>query len=287
MRYCEEYAALLDCYVDGELSPEEMARVQAHLDTCPGCRAYVDDALAIRAALPGVEETEVPEGFAEQVLEAVRSREAAAKPRRKTPWMKVLVPLAACFALVLLVQSRTFGGGSTESAAPPQSAAQDAAVPYAADSGGAAEEKSLARADENTTAEMPEIAPAGIAESAPAGESGSGAAADSGGAVSQAPVPAGEDGAAPEPRVKTNLMAQEAPVALPVLTLTAEEAGELLAAYTPVQETETAYQYLLSAAEYAALLDALGQADAPQSHAALTGGDAGTERETVLVEVLK
>ena len=47
MKYCEEYAALLDLFVDGELSLEEMLRVQEHLDTCPACRAYVDDALAM------------------------------------------------------------------------------------------------------------------------------------------------------------------------------------------------------------------------------------------------
>lgn len=65
MKYCEEYAALLDLYVDGELSPEEMAAVQEHLDQCPDCRRYVDEILEIRAAFPDVEETPVPEGFAD------------------------------------------------------------------------------------------------------------------------------------------------------------------------------------------------------------------------------
>ena len=60
MKYCEHFAALLDPFVDGELSPEEMARVQAHLDECPACRTYVDDALAIRAAFPDAEDAEVP-----------------------------------------------------------------------------------------------------------------------------------------------------------------------------------------------------------------------------------
>ena len=64
MKYCEDCAALLDLYVDGELSPDDMDRVRAHLETCSGCRAYVDDALAIRAAFPDVEDTEVPTGFA-------------------------------------------------------------------------------------------------------------------------------------------------------------------------------------------------------------------------------
>ena len=41
MTYCKEFSALLDPYIDGELSPEETARVREHLHTCDGCRAYV------------------------------------------------------------------------------------------------------------------------------------------------------------------------------------------------------------------------------------------------------
>ena len=61
MKCCEKYAALLDLFVDGELSAEEMGAVQAHLENCPGCQAYVDDALTVRAAFPQVEDTAVPE----------------------------------------------------------------------------------------------------------------------------------------------------------------------------------------------------------------------------------
>ena len=81
MKYCEEFAALLDPYVDGELPLEEAARVRAHLAVCGGCRAYVQAALAIRDAFPDAEETEVPEGFAEGVMAAVR---ANAAPRRRS-----------------------------------------------------------------------------------------------------------------------------------------------------------------------------------------------------------
>ena len=38
MKYCEEYAALLDLFVDGELAPEDMKRVGDHLTGCPGCQ---------------------------------------------------------------------------------------------------------------------------------------------------------------------------------------------------------------------------------------------------------
>ena len=46
MTYCKEFSALLDPYIDGELSPEETARVREHLHTCDGCRAYVQAALS-------------------------------------------------------------------------------------------------------------------------------------------------------------------------------------------------------------------------------------------------
>ena len=47
MKYCEDYAALLDPYIDGELSPEDTARVREHLTVCGGCRAYVQAALLL------------------------------------------------------------------------------------------------------------------------------------------------------------------------------------------------------------------------------------------------
>lgn len=101
MKYCEEYAALLDLYVDGELSPEEMAAVQEHLDQCPDCRRYVDEILEIRAAFPDVEETPVPAGFADGVMEAIRAaspapgklragKPDAAGSRFWRPWRRVL-----------------------------------------------------------------------------------------------------------------------------------------------------------------------------------------------------
>lgn len=145
MNICEEYAALLDPYVDGELTAEEMLRVQEHLDGCPACRAYVDDALAIRAAFPGVEDTEVPEGFAEAVSAAIRAG-AAPQKRRRPWWARSLAPLAACCAVVILLARMPLalrdGSGNLAAAAPesvetestadtalPQETPQDDAVP--------------------------------------------------------------------------------------------------------------------------------------------------------------
>ena len=86
MTYCKEFSALLDPYIDGELSPEETARVREHLHTCDGCRAYVQAALAIRDAFPEAEDTPVPDGFAAGVMAAIRAAAAPRGQRRCSPW---------------------------------------------------------------------------------------------------------------------------------------------------------------------------------------------------------
>lgn len=127
MKACEEFAALLDPYVDGELPLEETVRVQAHLEVCGGCRSYVDAALAIRAAFPTGEDAEVPDGFAEGVMAAIRA-DAAPQKRRKSPWAKLLLPLAACCAVVLLARTIPWNT-PLEAAAPAGDApAQDVAL---------------------------------------------------------------------------------------------------------------------------------------------------------------
>ena len=129
MKYCEEYAALLDLFVDGELSLEEMLHVQEHLDTCPACRAYVDDVLAMRAAFPDAENTEVPEGFAAGVMAAIQA-DAAARPvspkkKKKTPWVGLAASFAACCAIVIIQQNGPLAAKSESAAA---SMAYDTAV---------------------------------------------------------------------------------------------------------------------------------------------------------------
>ena len=135
MTYCEEFAALLDPYIDGELSPAETARVREHLRTCDGCRAYVQAALAMRDAFPEEEDTPVPDGFAAGVMAAIRA-DAAPRKRRRPRWAKTLLPLAACCAIVVLAVSGLPRPSDTavadnlesqaEIAAPAEAAAPDA-----------------------------------------------------------------------------------------------------------------------------------------------------------------
>ena len=234
MKYCENFAALLDPFVDGELSPDEMARVQAHLDACPACRAYMDDALAIRAAFPDAEDTPVPDGFAESVMARIQAEaasQAEAAPQKKTsrPWLKALASLAACCAIVLLAAPMFSHGSKTEAA--PAEAPAAAAAPTERAMGFALTEE--APAEESAEKSREDLASSKLYDAAPAPS----AAADSG----------------------ATSYCTEADTAS-WLTLTAEEAGSLLAAFTPVEETETELRYELTSGELETLLAALSEA---------------------------
>ena len=107
----DKYAALLDAFIDGELSAQEAGEVREHLTLCADCGAYVSDALTMRDAFPDIEETIVPDGFTESVLAALPPRQI---PWR-TQWKKVALPLAACLAIVLLVRGLLPGNRIGES----------------------------------------------------------------------------------------------------------------------------------------------------------------------------
>ena len=231
MKYCETFAALLDPFVDGELSPDEMARVQAHLDACPACRAYVDDAMAIRAAFPDAEDTPVPDGFSESVMARIRA-ETVSQKRKNRPWLKALASLAACCAIVLLA-APMFSHSSKTEAAP-------AEAPAAAADTAASTERAMEFA---------------LTEEAPAGESAEESREDlaSSKLYDAAPSPsaAADSGA-------TAYFTEADPASW--LTLTAEEAGSLLADVTPAEETETELRYELTSGELETLLAALSEA---------------------------
>ena len=237
MKYCENFAALLDPFVDGELSPDEMARVQAHLDACPACRAYVDDALAIRASFPDAEDTPVPDGFAESVMARIRAEaasQAEAAPQKKTsrPWLKALASLAACCAIVLLA-APMFSHSSKTEAAP-------AEAPAAAADTGASTERVMGfayTAEKATAEESAEEAREDLASSK---------------LYDAAPAPSAADSGATAYCTEADTTSW--------LTLTAEEAGSLLASFTPVAETETELRYELTSGELETLLAALSEA---------------------------
>lgn len=122
MKSCEAYEALLDAFAEGDLFTEDMLRVQQHLNSCPACQSYLEDLLAMQAAFPSVEDTVVPEGFSSRVMSAVADQpqstpHSISTEKKKTPWAKILVSLAACCAIVLLQKHAIYGGSKQENAA--------------------------------------------------------------------------------------------------------------------------------------------------------------------------
>lgn len=286
MKECTSFEALLDLFVDGELFPEEMARVQSHLDQCPACRAYVDDALAIRAALDGWEKTPVPEDFHRHVMDAVR-----AHPRRRpTPWKKVVLPLAACFAVAILAlplrtqllkspqqtpvpaetPQATQSEVSEEETAPIMEAdlVPDAEAPAQEDAAG----QQLREAPDSSEA-AENAAPAAQPPRMLTGENGAGsnsapqtylAAND----LPQEDAPAAQEEippAADEPPVQDEPAGSGATVSaanlaqepFATLTLTEAQAGNALEAYTPVEQRDGETVYHLDSAAYVQLKCAL------------------------------
>lgn len=254
MKYCEEYAALLDLFVDGELPAAEMEQVRNHLEDCPGCRAYVDDVLAIRAGFLDVEDTVVPEGFAEGVMERIRESSAREgkvvelKRRSTRRWAGTIAALAACCALVILVRTGPGGGLNGVSSGEEQGEA----VLYNCMEIDGAEESLVEEHEAGVAAQtvLPEAAPEAPAEAAPK-RSASMRTAEMDDAelqkeekIALAAAPeAAMDGAIPEE----------------ALCLTAEETGGWLEDLDPIWEKGEERLYELSAEEYRALLEALGR----------------------------
>ena len=286
MKYCEDYAALLDLYVDGELSPEDMDRVRAHLEPCSGCRAYVDDALAIRAAFPDVEDTQVSAGFAESVMSAVQAaaQERPAAPQaKKRHWGRVLLPLAACCAIVILLRGVTGSKNSPVEFATASSAADTAAI---------TESENIAETEE-AAAEAPAETPAdGAADGGAAPETrvafttsdagtcasvndqaSSKALPETG--VVEAPAGAAVPEAQAEEPEEAGVEAASSVSAFATLRLTTAQAGDLLAEHAPVSDADGVLCYELSREDYDALLAALadnGVTPEPDEESAASDG---------------
>ena len=286
MKYCEDCAALLDLYVDGELSPDDMDRVRAHLETCSGCRAYVDDALAIRAAFPDVEDTEVPTGFAESVMSAVQAaaQERPAAPQaKKRHWGRVLLPLAACCAIVIPLHGVTGSKTSPVELGTASSSAPDTAT---------TESESSAETEE-AAAEAPAETPAdGAADGGAAPEtrvafttSDAGTCASVNDQASSKALPetgvveAPAGAAVPEAQAaepaEFGVEAASSVSAFATLRLTTAQAGDLLAEHAPVSDADGVLCYELSREDYDALLAALadnGVTPEPDEESAASDG---------------
>ena len=219
----------------------------------------------MRAAFPTIEETEVPAGFADSVMAAVAAHPRTAVPaepisrKKKSPWAKVVLPLAACCAIVVLLQGGPFGAKKESAFDVSYSSAVSHEAAPAAEEPAAALEDAVAVAEEEVVAAKSFHAPA-------AGQT----------------EPVEEPKAAPT--ADAYLEDNDRNINEPVYLYAAElpvEAAELLKDYTPTEETADAACYHLSAAEYAQLESRL--ADAGISYLAEEGIDPTTDLVLVIL----
>ena len=247
-----ENTALLDAFVDGELTAAEMAEVQAHLAECPGCQAYVDDALAIRADFPTAESTELPADFTDHIMQAV-AKTPQSRPKTQ-PWGK-LAAAAACLAVIVLVQ---YGAGlssrntSNEAAAyTADCAAAESTVERSADASSGDDADSCQPMDPADDSGEPDSV------AADSGEPDS-VAADS---TQQANKSESTDGTASIQSAYQNGKSAVPVITgadLPTVRVSATEIGDLLDDRTPTEQKDTGVvRYLLTRTEFDALAEEL------------------------------
>lgn len=106
MANCEFYLKLMSQSLDGPLTAEAQQALDQHLSQCPDCRVLYRQLCEIHNEFSSWEEREVPEGFAQGVMDRVRALEEQSKrpkviPLWKRPQFKALGSIAACAVLCI------------------------------------------------------------------------------------------------------------------------------------------------------------------------------------------
>lgn len=119
MAYCDEYLELISAAIDGALSPNQQAKLEAHLAQCPDCRTLYEEMKTIHDTLAGLPPAEVPVGLTERIMEAVAADKViplVSTKKKKAPirWQRWAVAAAAAVVLV--------GVGALQTQQPPKSA---------------------------------------------------------------------------------------------------------------------------------------------------------------------
>ena len=74
---CREVVELLTDYLEGVLPAYEHERVEAHLQTCPDCTAYVRQVRTTIGALQRLREENVPDAVLDELVKAFRGWKSA------------------------------------------------------------------------------------------------------------------------------------------------------------------------------------------------------------------
>jgi hypothetical protein len=131
---CKDIHELLDRYVDGELLPVDVERVEAHLSTCNAARTEVEDLRALHALVRQAEPPEPAEHFWDwqrmRVLRHLRTgrrRLERPEPRPALAWLRLATVAGGLMvvAIVAVVGWRLVLPGSIDSLVAPKELAQE------------------------------------------------------------------------------------------------------------------------------------------------------------------
>ena len=108
MKSCEEYQALIEMYLDNELTREQKHLFETHISSCNECFDALSFAKSIRQTLKTLPEIDVPEDF-NAVLRQRINTECKAQRKSFTVYARKYGALAACVILAVVI-----GGGLGE-----------------------------------------------------------------------------------------------------------------------------------------------------------------------------
>lgn len=102
---CEDASLLLSARMDGELTAEELEKLEDHLAGCPECRALSEELEQISSAMSEELEVSAPEGFARGVMERLeengQKKSGRVIPLFRRPAVRSAAAAAACALLCI------------------------------------------------------------------------------------------------------------------------------------------------------------------------------------------
>lgn len=71
---CQEVVEVVTDYLEGRMTPEDVAVFEAHVDLCDGCKWYVEQMRITVATVGRIEETDVPDEMRDTLMAAFRAK---------------------------------------------------------------------------------------------------------------------------------------------------------------------------------------------------------------------
>jgi len=102
---CKEATYLLSEYLDGQLGPEETARLEEHLARCSKCREQYEDLKNYQALISSLETKKAPDNLEQEVLGKLASSEQVSPVKKMTIplWVKTVAAAAIIIGFVYII----------------------------------------------------------------------------------------------------------------------------------------------------------------------------------------